>query len=457
MTSSSLLILVLAAGMGTRMKSSHPKVMHKVGGKEMVGHVIDLGVALGADECAVVVGPEMSALEQVVNKHFKEAEIFVQEDRLGTAHAVLQARPALERGKRGEGLVLVLYGDTPLLTKEALQGLIDKLHDGADVGVLGFESDDPTGYGRLLLDEAGSLIAIREEKDASEEERLISFCNSGVMGFRRNGMLALLDEIDNKNANGEYYLTDAIEVARARGLKSVATVCRVEDVLGVNDRVQLSQAERIFQDRRRVEVQRGGATLIAPESVFFSSDTVVGHDVIIEPHVVFGPGVTIEDGAHIHSFCHIENAVIGPRSLVGPYARLRPGTVLGQGAKVGNFVEIKKATIQDGAKVNHLTYIGDADIGARANIGAGTITCNYDGFFKHKTVIGEESFVGSNSSLIAPVTIGKGAFIGSGSVISENVPDDALAITRPKRQIFERWAARYRAAQQRKKQSLNNA
>ncbi len=456
MSSSSLLIVVLAAGMGTRMKSSHPKVMHKVGGKEMVGHVIDLGVALGADECAVVVGPDMSALEQVVSKHFKQAQIFVQEDRLGTAHAVLQARSVLNTGAANEGLVLVLYGDTPLLTKDALQGLIDQLHNGADVGVLGFEAEEPTGYGRLLLDEAGELAAIREEKDASDEESLVSFCNSGVMGFARKHMLDLLDQIENKNANGEYYLTDAIEVARTRGLKSIATVCREDDVLGVNDRVQLSQAERIFQDRKRVDAQRGGATLIAPESVFFSSDTVIGRDVIIEPHVVFGPGVTIEDGAYIHSFCHLEQAVIGPNALVGPYARLRPGTTLAQGAKVGNFVEIKKATIQEGAKVNHLTYIGDADVGARANIGAGTITCNYDGFFKHKTIIGEESFVGSNSSLIAPVTIGKGAFIGSGSVISEDVPDDALAITRPKRQIFERWAVRYRASQQRKKQSLKH-
>ncbi len=452
MSSSSLLVIVLAAGMGTRMKSAHPKVMHAIAGKPMVGHVIDLGKDLGAQKCAVVIGPEMEALENTVRDQKADVQIYVQKDRLGTAHAVLQARQAIEGH---EGKVLVLYGDTPLLTRQALQGLLDQLDQGASVGVLGFETPDPSGYGRLLLGEDGALLAIREHKDASQQERAVTFCNSGVMGFQGATMLSLLDKIGNDNANEEYYLTDAVELARQAGLKTVASVCPQEDVLGVNDRVQLGQAEQIFQTRRRQQAQQDGATLIAPETVFFSHDTQIGRDVIIEPNVVFGPNVTVNDGAHIYSFCHLEGATIKQGALIGPYARLRPGADVGPGAKIGNFVEVKKATIQDGAKVNHLTYIGDADVGSGANIGAGTITCNYDGFFKHKTVIGAQSFVGSNSSLIAPVNIGEGAYIGSGSVISEDVEPDALAITRPERRSFPRWAVRYRQAQKRKKEAKN--
>ena len=448
MTDSSLMILVLAAGMGTRMKSKHPKVMHKIGSKPMVGHVLDLGRSLGAEKCAVVVGPDMNEVAEAAKSHFEGAQIFTQTDRLGTAHAVLSARDILDRH---EGYVLVLYGDTPLLTPEALNGLYDELKAGADVGVLGFEADDPTGYGRLLVDDLGALTAIREQKDASPEELAVKFCNSGVMGFRSAHMLSMLEEVGNENANGEYYLTDVIEIARKRGLKAVATHCSEQDVLGVNDRVQLAEAERIFQVRKREDAQRNGATLVAPETVYFSADTVIGKDVIIEPFVVFGPNVTIGDDVHINSHCHFEGAHIEAKATIGPFARLRPGANLGEGSKVGNFVEVKKAQVGKGAKINHLTYIGDAEIGEEANIGAGTITCNYDGFNKNLTKIGARCFIGSNSSLIAPVTLGDGAYIGSGSVISDNVPDDALAVTRAEKKVYEQWAARFRKSQERRK------
>lgn len=448
MTSTPLTVLVLAAGMGTRMKSQYPKVMHPVGGRPMIEHVIDLGCKVGADNFVVVIGPDMEAVAETAMNCCPQPQVFIQEERRGTAHAVLSARPALEGL---DGTVLVLYADTPLLTQAALNGLLDELKADADVGVLGFEAQDPTGYGRLLVDESGALVAIREEKDASEAEQSVRFCNSGVMGFRAQNMLNLLDQIDDKNANGEFYLTDAIELARARGLRAVATLCSEQDVLGVNDRVQLSEAEAIFQARRREQVQRAGATLIAPETVFFSYDTVIGQDVVIEPHVVFGPNVTVRDGAHIYAFSHITGAEIGERALVGPYARLRPGAEIGVRAKIGNFVEVKGANIGEGAKVNHLSYIGDAEVGQGANIGAGTITCNYDGYFKHKTIIGQNCFVGSNSSLIAPLTLGDGSYVGSGSVLSQDVPDDALAITRPERRLFEGWAMRFRRSQSREK------
>lgn len=450
----SILTVVLAAGMGTRMKSDQPKVMHQIGGRPMVGHVLDLCQRLGATDCAVVVGPGMDKVAGAAKDIFEEAGIFEQTERLGTAHAVLAARPAVESWTEthdADGIVLVLYGDTPLLTREALDGLVKALRDDADVGVLGFVADDPTGYGRLLVNDAGQLTAIREEKDASDEEREVRLCNSGVMGFKARHMLALLDKVGCDNAKGEYYLTDAIGLARGDGLQAVVTLCDEEDVLGVNDRTQLAEAEEIFQWRARQAAMLGGATLVAPETVFFSHDTKTGRDVVIEPNVVFGPGVTVGDGAVVHSFCHFEGATIQDNAVVGPFARLRPGASLGKGAKVGNFCEVKNADIAEGAKVNHLSYIGDAEIGEMVNIGAGTITCNYDGFFKHKTVIRAGSFVGSNSSLIAPVTIGEGAYIGSGSVISSNVPDDALAITRPDRRTINGWARKYRASQKRRK------
>lgn len=452
MSNSSLTVVILAAGMGTRMKSAHAKVMHPVAGMPMLGHVMGLAKQLGAGRIATVVGPDMADVRGYALAHSSDGAIFEQTERLGTAHAVLAARPALDVQR--EGLVLVLYGDTPLLTEAAVNGLVDELNNGADVGVLGFEAADPTGYGRLIMGADGQLEAIVEEKEASEAERQVTFCNSGVMGFRAEHMLTLLDKIGNENAKGEYYLTDAISLARAGGLKTTASLCAEEDVLGVNDRVQLSEAEAIFQARARRQAQEGGATLIAPETVYFAADTLIGRDVLIEPHVYFGPGVTVGDGVTIHGFCHIEAAQLAEGAVVGPFARLRPGASLAAGAKVGNFCEVKNAKIGTQAKVNHLTYIGDAEVGTKANIGAGTITCNYDGYFKHKTVIGENCFVGSNSSLIAPVTLGDGSYIGSGSVISENVPEDALAVTRPERRVMAQWAARYRRGQERRKAAL---
>lgn len=445
----SLYVLVLAAGKGTRMKSAHPKVMHAIGGSPMLGHVLRLADELGADGVGVVVGPEGEGVAALAKTFRPDAEIFVQNERLGTAHAVLTARDVLS-GRGGK--VLVLYGDTPLLTKASLDSLVYELDAGADVGVLGFEAADPHGYGRLVLDDEGLLSRIVEEKDASAEEREIDFCNSGVMGFRAEHMLMLLDEISNENAKGEYYLTDAVAGARARGLKAIAAMADEIEVLGVNDRIQLAEAEHIFQCRMREAAALGGTSMTAPETVYFSHDTRIGADVLIEPHVVFGPGVVVHDGAVIYGFSHLEGAVIGKGAKVGPYARLRPGAEIGEGAKVGNFVEIKMADVKAGAKVNHLSYIGDSEVGSGANIGAGTITCNYDGYFKHKTIIGENSFVGSNSSLIAPVCIGDGAYIGSGSVISADVPEDALAVARPQRRVLAGWAAKYRQMQAEKKQ-----
>ncbi len=450
MDTHSLYVLVLAAGMGTRMKSVLPKVAHKIGGLSMLGHVLELAGKIGAGQVGVVVGPDMDDVRGLVQQQLPEADIFIQKERAGTAHAVLRAREAL---LNQQGRVLVLYGDTPLLTSSSLGQLLKELEDGAAVAVLGFEADDPTGYGRLVLDEDERLTAIVEEKDAAPVEKEISFCNSGVMGFAAPSMLSLLDEIGNENANGEYYLTDAVRIACDKGFKAAATEAAEEEVLGVNDRVQLAEAEWIFQERRRENAQREGVTLIAPETVFFSHDTKIGADVIIEPHVFFGPGVCIEDGARIYGFSHLEGAVVRAGAVVGPYARLRPGADVGAGAKIGNFVEVKKSDIAAGAKVNHLSYIGDSVIGEGANIGAGTITCNYDGFFKHQTVVGANSFIGSNTSLIAPVTIEAGAYIGSGSVISEDVPEDSLALTRAERRTFPRWAARYRKMQLAKKRS----
>ncbi len=450
MADTSLLVIILAAGMGTRMKSDAAKVMHQIGGLSMVGHVIKTSQKLSADKISVVIGPDMDDVREEVLSHASEAEIYIQSERLGTAHAVLAARQAIE-GHQGN--VLVLYGDTPLLEESTLTNLLNGLQGRVEVGVLGFEANDPKGYGRLVEDGDQGLIAIREEADASKAEKEITLCNSGVMAFGPGQALSLLDEIGNDNQKSEYYLTDAVSIANARGIGAVASRCSQEEVLGVNDRVQLSEAEDIFQSRVRQEMQSQGVTLIGPETVFFSYDTEIGRDVIIESNTVFGPRVKIGDGVRIAAFSHLEGTTLKDRAVVGPFARLRPGAEIGEGAKVGNFVEIKNAQIAMGAKINHLSYIGDASVGAGANVGAGTITCNYDGFFKHKTVIGAEAFIGSNSALIAPITIGAGAYVGSGSVISKNVPDDALAITRPERQTFEGWAARYKKSQLRKKNS----
>jgi bifunctional UDP-N-acetylglucosamine pyrophosphorylase/glucosamine-1-phosphate N-acetyltransferase len=435
--------VVLAAGQGTRMKSALPKVLHPLAGLPLVSHVLRAASEAGASGCSLVIPPDAKGFETLPQANSLALGLYEQRERLGTAHAVLMAREAL---KTIEGSVLVLYGDTPLVTAASLKRLAGALHDDAAVIVMGFRAQNPKGYGRLIVDPDGTLNAIREEKDATPEERDVTLCNSGIMAFRSGlFLLGLLERIDNKNKAGEYYLTDAVQIARAAGHRVSYEIIGEDEVRGVNTRAQLSEAEAILQTRLRLAAMDGGATLLAPDSVTLSYDTVIGQDVLIEPNVFIGPDVVIEDNVTIRAFSYIESARIGTGSIVGPYARLRPGVRLGQDVRIGNFVELKAAAVHDGAKVNHLSYIGDADVGERANIGAGTITCNYDGFSKHRTEIGAGAFIGSNSSLVAPVRIGDGAYVGSGSVIGRDVPPDALAVTRSPQVHKEQWAKRMRA------------
>jgi bifunctional UDP-N-acetylglucosamine pyrophosphorylase/glucosamine-1-phosphate N-acetyltransferase len=429
------------------MKSALPKVLHEIAGRSLLGHVMAAVAAAGAERVAVVVGPDREDVARAARAVLPDAEIFVQRDRLGTAHAVLSARAALEQGVDD---VVIAFGDTPLVTPETFQALRAPLAEGAAVVALGFEARDPTGYGRFLRSE-GRLTAIREHRDATEEERRITLCNGGLMALRGDKALAILDRIGNANAKGEYYLTDAVEVAAAQGLSAVAAVTTEDEIQGINDRAQLARAERTIQERLRNDAMAGGTTLQAPETVFFSYDTKLGRDVVVEPNVFFGKNVVVEDGAVIHAFSHLEGARVSKGANVGPFARLRPGAAIGPKAKVGNFVEIKNVDVGPGAKVSHLTYLGDATVGAEANIGAGTITCNYDGFRKYRTVIGEGAFVGSNSALVAPVTIGAGAFVGSGSVITEDVPADALGLARGRQAVKEKWAQAFRERMQAEK------
>ncbi len=441
MNDRSCLAIVLAAGEGTRMRSALPKVLHPVGGRPMLAHVLTAAETAGADRLAVVIGHGQDVTRPVVERTTPYGACYVQEERRGTAHAVLSARPALESGADD---VVVLCGDAPLIRPETIRRVRNALARGSDLVVVGFEAVDPTGYGRLIV-ENGRLVAIREEKDAGLAERMVRLCNSGILGFRGEHLPELLDGITDQNAKREFYLTDAVAIANERGLRVSVEIASEEEVLGVNDRAQLATAEAVFQRRARTAALTGGVTLIAPETVWFSFDTILGRDVLVEPNVVFGPGVIIGDGATIHAFSHLEGAIVGEQVSVGPFARLRPGTHLAEGARVGNFVEIKNSSIEEGAKVNHLTYIGDARVGAAANIGAGTITCNYDGFGKHHTDIGAHAFIGSNSALVAPVIIGDGAFVASGSVVTENVPADALAVARGRQATRPGWAAGFRA------------
>lgn len=441
MSQRTCLSIILAAGEGTRMKSAVPKVLHKIAGLPMVAHVVRAAQTAGAGNLALVIGHGADQMRDAAAKFAPKAETFVQEKRLGTAHAVLAARAAIERGHDD---ILVMFGDTPLIDPGALTVARLKLAEGAAVVVIGFRTDNPTGYGRLI-EKGGKLMAIREEKDASAEERAITFCNGGLMAIAGKHALGLLDTVGNANAKGEYYLTDIVEIASQRGLDVVATEATFENALGINNRAELADAEAIWQKRRRQEAMLSGVALIAPETVYFSHDTEIGADTVVEPNVWFGPGVTVEGGATIHAFSHIEGATIASGCEVGPFARLRPGADLKTKAKVGNFCEVKKAVVEKGAKVNHLTYIGDAVIGAGANIGAGTITCNYDGYSKFLTEIGENAFIGSNSSLVAPVSIGNGAYVASGSVITENVPDDALAFGRARQKTMPGKAKELRA------------
>src|SRR6202048_4513402 len=440
MTARSSLTIVLAAGEGTRMRSSVPKVLHPVAGHSLLAHVLGAVAAGQGDSLAVIIGPDHAAVVDEVKRIRPDAVTFVQAERLGTAHAVLAAREAIARGADD---LLIVFGDTPLISADTFARLRAPLKAGAALAVLGFRAADPTGYGRLLV-EGGRLVAIREQADASAEERAITLCNAGVMAFDGRRALEILEKIDSANGKGEYYLTDAVAIVRELGLEAVVIETSEDEVRGINTKAQLAEAEQVMQARLRKAALDAGVTRIAPETIYLAADTSFGRDVTIEPFVVIGPGVSIADGAVIHSFSHIVQATIGKRALVGPYARLRPGTSLGEGARIGNFVETKAAILEAGVKVNHLSYIGDTHVGANTNIGAGTITCNYDGFSKHKTEIGAGAFVGTNSSLVAPVKIGKGAYIGSGSVITKDVPDDALAGERNQQTNREGGAVRYR-------------
>lgn len=417
------------------MRSALPKVLHQVGGAALIGHVLEAAKAAGADTIDVVIGPDRADVASEVKRRAPSAGIYEQRKRLGTAHAVLSAKASLAKHND----LIVAFGDTPLVRAETFKLLAEALKEAA-VAVLGFRPKNPHGYGRLVQ-KNGALIAIREEKDASEQEKKIGLCNAGIMAFSGNHALALIEAIGNKNAKGEYYLTDAVESARAKKLNVVVREAPEEEVMGINDRMQLAEAEAELQKRMRKAALESGVTLVAPETVFFSADTKLGKDVVIEPNVVFGPGVVVKDGAKIRAFSHIEGADIGEGAVVGPYARLRPGTKLGANTRIGNFVEIKAATFGDGAKANHLSYVGDSSVGTNVNIGAGTITCNYDGHEKHRTEIGDEAFIGSNSALVAPVKIGKGAYVATGSVVTDDVPDDALAVARGRQAVKEGWAA----------------
>ncbi len=440
--------IILAAGKGTRLKSTLDKVLHTLGGVPLLAHVIESAAAAEFERIAVVLAQGMNEVSQLIHEIDPTIEIFIQKDQRGTADAVLAARPVLENF---EGDVVVLYGDTPLLRAQTLRAVRRALDHGSAVAVMGFEALNPAGYGRLITNADGDLLGVREDKDASQAERDISLCNSGVMGFRGDQILKLLDRIGSDNAKGEYYLTDAVELAYGQGLKPVVVTCGEEETLGVNSRGELARAEALLQDRFRANAMENGATLIAPETVYMSADTVIGRDVLIEPHVVLSPGVTLEDGVTVKAFSYLEGARVKRNAVIGPFARLRPGSEIGEAARIGNFVEVKNAVFDAGAKANHLTYVGDAHVGSGANIGAGTITCNYDGFDKHHTEIGEGAFIGSNSSLVAPLTIGKGAYIGSGSAITKNVADNALAITRAPQQQREGWAAKLRTRRKRSK------
>jgi bifunctional UDP-N-acetylglucosamine pyrophosphorylase/glucosamine-1-phosphate N-acetyltransferase len=449
MTGRTSLTIVLAAGEGTRMQSATPKVLHPVAGQSLLAHVLgaapkDAGAAL-----AVVIGPNHEAVAAEVKRIRTDAATFVQRERLGTAHAVLAAREALARGADD---LLVVFGDTPLISAATFERLRAPLRNGAALAVLGFRAADPTGYGRLVV-EGERLVEIREQADATPAQRAITLCNAGVMAFDGRRALEIIGKIGDANSKREYYLSDAVGIVRELGLEAVVIETSEDEVRGINTKAQLAEAEQVMQARLRKAALEAGVTLIAPDTVYLAADTTFGKDVTIEPFVVIGPGVSIADGAVIHSFCHLVQASIGRNASVGPYARLRPGTSLGDGAKIGNFVETKAATLEAGVKVNHLSYIGDAHVGAGANIGAGTITCNYDGFAKHKTEIGAGAFIGTNSSLVAPVKIGSGAYIGSGSVITKNVPDDAMAVERSQQTIREGGAKRYREVKTRGKPS----
>ncbi|MGZ3172744.1 MAG: bifunctional UDP-N-acetylglucosamine diphosphorylase/glucosamine-1-phosphate N-acetyltransferase GlmU [Croceibacterium sp.] len=447
-TSRPIAAVVLAAGKGTRMKSARHKVLHEVAGRPMIEHLLAALAELGPERTAVVVG---DGREQLETQLAGRAALVVQKPQLGTGHAVQQAQEALA-GFAGD--VLVLYADVPFVRAETMRTMIDRLHfesDSADIVVLAFEPEDTLQYGRVIAN--GDRISwMVEYKDASEKERACRLCNSGLMAVRSELLFDLLAQVGNDNAQGEYYLPDIVNVAiRKGGVCAVVTTPDPDEVAGINSRAELADAEARWQAVRRARAMADGTSLVAPETVFFAWDTRLGRDVTVEPNVVFGPGVSVADGATIHAFCHIEGSAIGEGVSVGPFARLRPGTRLGKGAKVGNFVEVKNAELGEGAKASHLTYLGDATVGAGANIGAGTITCNYDGYFKHRTVIGERAFIGSNSALIAPVNIGADAIVAAGSAVSRDVAAGELRMVRAEQLVKPGWADRFHDAMKKKK------
>jgi len=440
-------VIILAAGQGTRMRSDTHKVLHPIANRPLLLHLLDRVDALGAEKRVVVLGKGREQVEAAIAG--RGVEIAVQAEQKGTGHAVQQAADALGGY---EGPVVILYGDTPFVETETLRRMLDRLDGdgGPGIVVLASSPADPLRYGRIILGEGDRIARMVEYKDATEEERAVRLCNSGMMAVRSSDLFRWLSQVGNDNAAGEYYLPDIVNIAAAEGREAVVIEGDPYEAAGVNSRAELAHLELEWQRRRREQALEDGATLIDPESVWFAFDTKLGRDVTVEPHVVFGPGVSVADGATIHAFSHIEGATIGAKASIGPFARIRPGTTLGGNSKVGNFVELKKAEVAEGAKVNHLSYVGDASIGANANIGAGTITCNYDGFGKYRTVIGAGAFIGSNTALVAPVAVGAGAIVGAGSVITRDVEADSLAVERNEQKGIAGWARRFRERMTRK-------
>lgn len=436
--------VILAAGKGTRMKTDLPKVMHAVGGRPMIDWTLALARTSGCERLVAVVHPSQHVLIAHLGAHHPDVAVVFQDPPEGTGHAVRCAEPALA-GYSGD--LVVMYGDSPLIPAQAIADLFRALKEDAMIGVLGFEAAEPGNYGRLITSAGGELEAIVEAREASLEQRRVRLCNSGVMAGSAEDMFRLLSKITNDNKKQEYYLTDLVGLARGEGARCRAVTAREEDLIGCDSKADLAEAEAIFQRRRRIAAMADGVTLVAPETVFFAYDTEIGAGASIEPNVVFGQGVRVAAGARIRAFCHLEGCEIGPGAEVGPFARIRPGSVLEEGVRVGNFVEVKKTRMGAGAKANHLAYLGDGDVGAGANIGAGTVFCNYDGFTKFETRIGAGAFIGSNASLVAPVTIGERAYVGSGSVITRDVAPDALGVGRARQTDYSGWAITFRVRQ----------
>ncbi len=440
-------VVILSAGQGTRMRSDTHKVLHPIASRPLLLHLLDGVDALGADKRVVVVGKGREQVEAAIAS--RDVVIAVQSEQKGTGHAVQQAADAFAGY---DGPVLILYGDTPFVETGTLRRMIDRLDgkDGPGIVVLASQPDDPAKYGRIILGKGDTIAKMVEYRDATKGERAVRLCNSGMMAVRAKDLFRWLDKVGNDNAAGEYYLPDIVNIVAGEGREAVVIEGDPYETAGVNSRAELAHLELEWQRRRREQALNEGATLIDPESVWFAFDTKLGRDVTVEPHVVFGPGVHIADGATIHAFSHIEGATIGAKASIGPFARIRPGTRLAEKTRVGNFVELKQAAVAEGAKINHLSYIGDASVGSNANIGAGTITCNYDGFGKHRTVIGDGAFIGSNTALVAPVTVGDGAIVGAGSVITRDVEPDSLAVERSEQKGIAGWARRFRDRMTRK-------